>query len=152
MNIENNMLSRVLILILLTTLSYAQQQHHIPWSSLADSPFPFIRADMQATGRSNFVGPATNNVIWQRDMPLGVLFGPIIGYNDILYTGTNSVYAGGINYFYAINKNGQDLWQFETGTFSANNIAPIIANDSTIYFGSANLGIYALYPNGELKW
>jgi len=137
---------------LFNILCFSQQQQSIPWPSLADSPWSFVRGDMQATGRSQYVGPSTNTVIWRKDMPLGVIFGPIIGYNDILYTGTNSVYASGINYLYAIDKSGQDLWQYETETFFANNIAPVMADDTTIYFGSANKSIYALYPNGELKW
>ncbi len=148
----NTLIKIVFIAFFYAGFCYSQQQHHIHWPSLADSPWPFVRGDMQATGRSSFVGPNTNHIIWQKDMPLGVIYGPVIGYNDILYTGENSVYAGGINFFYAIDKNGQDLWQFETETFFANNIAPIIAKDSTIYFGSANKSIYALYPNGELKW
>lgn len=143
--------------VILLTLVYiafcnAQQQQHIPWPSLADSPWPFIRGDMQATGRSKYVGPSTNNVIWRKDMPLGIFYGPVIGYNDILYTGTSSVYSGGINFFYAIDKEGQNLWTFETESYFANNIVPIIASDSTIYFGSRNRSIYALKPNGELKW
>jgi outer membrane protein assembly factor BamB len=146
-------ISMVLLLaVLFLPCIYSQQQHHIPWPSLADSPWPFIRGDMQATGRSRYIGPGTNNVIWRKDMPLGIIYGPVITYNDILYTGTDAVFSGGINFFYAIDMNGQDLWTFETETYLPNNIVPIVANDSTVYFGSANHSIYALYPDGELKW
>jgi outer membrane protein assembly factor BamB len=119
---------------------------------LADSPWPFIRGDMQATGRSKYVGPTTKNIIWRKDMPLGILHGPIIGYNNTLYTGTDAVCAGGTNFFYAIDKDGQDLWFFETETYFPNNVVPLVRNDSTIYFGSRNHSIYALDPDGELKW
>lgn len=146
------LLKMFLVISFFTIHSSAQQQQHIPWPSLADSPWPFTRGDMQATGRSKYVGPSTNTVIWRKDMPLGILFGPVIGYSDILYTGTNSVYAGGINFLYAIDKNGNNTWTYETELFNPNNIVPIIAKDSTIYFGSANTNLYALYPNGELKW
>lgn len=147
-----NLLTIILAISFFTIYCPAQQQRHIPWPSLADSPWPFTRGDMQATGRSKYVGPSTNTVIWRKDMPLGILFGPVIGYDDILYIGTNSIYAGNINFLYAINNDGQNLWTFETELFNPNNIVPIIAKDSTIYFGSANTNLYALYPNGELKW
>lgn len=149
---KNLIIKTIFALCLFTINCFAQQQQHIPWPSLADSPWPFTRGDMQATGRSKFVGPNTNTVVWRKDMPLGIIYGPVIGYDDILYTGTNSVYAGGINFLYAIDKNGQDIWTYETELFNPNNIVPIIAKDSTIYFGSASKNIYALYPNGELKW
>lgn len=142
----------IVITLIYTTFCNAQQQQHIPWPSLANSPWPFIRGDMQATGRSKYIGPSTNNVLFRKDMPLGILQGPVIGYNDVLYTGTDAVFAGGINFFYAIDKNGQDIWTFETETFLPNNIVPIVANDSTIYFASANSSIYALFSNGALKW
>lgn len=142
----------LLSVVLFVPCIKAQQQQHIPWPSLADSPWPFIRGDMQATGRSKYIGPSTSTVIWRKDMPLGIIHGPVIAYNEILYTGTNSVFSGGINFFYAIDRNGQGIWTFETETYLPNNVVPIVANDSTIYFGSANRSIYALYPDGELKW
>ena len=116
----------------------AQQQQHIPWPSLADSPWPVLRGDMQGTGRSKFIGPRTNNVIWRKDMPLGILYGPVIGYNDVLYMGERALSPDTVNYFYAVDKNGNDLWTFETSTFFANNGGPTITKDSTIYFTSAN--------------
>jgi outer membrane protein assembly factor BamB len=132
--------------------SLAQQQQHIPWPSLADSPWPFTRGDMQATGRSKYVGPSSNTVVWRKDMPLGILHGPIISYNETLLTGTDAAYSGGINFIYAIDKNGKDLWEFETETYLPNNIVPLLGNDSTIFFGSASKSLYSLYPDGELKW
>lgn len=55
-----------LILFILSTnlLIHGQQQVKIPWPSLADSPWPILRGDMQGTGRSEYIGPRTNNVIW----------------------------------------------------------------------------------------
>ena len=100
-----------LFLLILIFFSFikAQQQQHIPWPSLADSPWPVLRGDMQATGRSKFVGPSTNNFIWRKDMPLGILYGPLLGYNDILYMGERALSPGSVNYFYAVNKNGNTL-------------------------------------------
>lgn len=142
----------LITIVFYPSYNYPQQQQHIPWPSLADSPWPFIRGDMQATGRSKYIGPRTNDVIWRKDMPLGIIYGPIIGDNDILIMGEEQFSPFGENYLYAVDKNGLDIWTFHTETPFANNIAPIVTKDSTIIFGSADLSIYALYPNGELKW
>lgn len=142
----------IFITLIYTTFCNAQQQQHIPWPSLADSPWPFIRGDMQATGRSKYIGPSTNNVLWRKDMPLGVIFGPVIGYNENLLMGTEQYSPFGENYFYAISSSGDDIWTFVTDTSNANNIPPIVTKDSAIIFGSANLELYALFPRGELKW
>ena len=148
-----NTIYLVLVFIgILIPYNKAQQQNHIPWPSLADSPWPVLRGDMQGTGRSRFIGPATNNVLWRKDMPLGVLYGPVIGYNDVLYMGERALSPDSVNYFYAVDKNGNDLWTFETETYLPNNSGPILLHDSTIYFFSRNQKMYALNPYGNLKW
>jgi outer membrane protein assembly factor BamB len=145
-------MNKIILFLFCTFNIYGQNQVTIPWSSLADSPWPFIRGDMQCTGRSEFIGPSTNNVLWRKDMPLGINPGPSIGYTDILFMGTEAISPDSVNYFYAVDKNGQDLWTFETESYFANFYAPLITRDSVIYFGSRNRKIYSLYPNGELKW
>ncbi len=50
-------ISTIFVFLLFFNFTYAQQQQHIPWLSLADSPWPFMRGDMQATGRSKYIGP-----------------------------------------------------------------------------------------------
>ena len=139
------------ITIISSTSTNAQQQNHIPWPSLAGSPWPYLRGDMQCTGRSQFVGPGTNNIIWRKDMPFGVESGPVIGYDDVLFMGERDPAWDTVNYFYAIDKNGEDLWTYLTPTVLPNQISPIINNDSTIYFGST-IGLYALSADGNLKW
>ncbi len=148
----------ILISILLTGLIYSQQQQHIPWTSLADSPWPNTRGDAQATGRSKYVGPSSPNVIWRKDMPLGILYGPVIGYNNNLYFGSRAINSSEINYFYSLDKNGNDIWTFQTEGGRPNMAGPTISNDSTIYFSSLGFfnltggGLYALNPDGKLKW
>jgi len=149
----------ILISVLLTGLNYSQQQHHIPWPSLADSPWPNTRGDAQATGRSKYIGPRTPNVVWRKDMTLGILYGPVIGYNDDLFVGTRAINgSAGENYFYSIDKNGEDIWTYITQGNRANVAGATITNDSTIYFGSLGTtasgtgGIYALNYDGTLKW
>jgi hypothetical protein len=131
---------------------FAQQQVKMPWPSLADSPWPVLRGDMQGTGRSEYIGPRTNNVIWRKDMPLGILYGPIIGYDNKLYMGERAVSPDSVNYFYALTKDGQIFWTFNTQGGLPNNSGAVQTKDSTIYFFSRNKQMYALNADGSLKW
>jgi hypothetical protein len=146
----------ILIICLIGCDSYTQQQQHIPWPSLADSPWPNNRGDAQATGRSKYVGPRTPNVIWRKDMPLGILHGPVIGYNNDLFVGTRAFrgFTGDTtNFFYSLDKNGENIWTFITSTPQANIAGPTITNNGIIYFASTEPGgLYAPNPNGTLKW
>ncbi len=148
----------IVISLLFIGLAYSQQQQHIPWPSFADSPWPTTRGDAQATGRSQYIGPRTPNVIWRKDMPFGIIHGPVIGYNDDLFVGTRAISPSEKNYFYSINKNGNDVWTFQTEGGRPNLAGATIAKDGTIFFSSLgylNLtggGIYAINPDGTLKW
>jgi len=144
--------SLLILLICSIDVTTAQQQAHIPWPSLADSPWPVLRGDMQGTGRSEYIGPRTKNIAWVKDMPLGIIYGPVIGYKDILYMGERALSPDSVNYFYAVNKFGDNLWEFQTMTFLPNNSGPIVRKDSTIFFFSRNKNLYSLKPNGELNW
>lgn len=148
----------ILISFLFTGLIYSQVQQHIPWPSLADSPWPNTRGDAQATGRSKYIGPKTPNVIWRKDIPLGIIHGPVIGYNDDLFLGTRAVNSSEVNFFYSLDKNGNNIWTFETEGARPNVAGATIAEDGTIFFSSLGFssltggGLYALNPDGTLKW
>ena len=144
----------IYLLLFCTFIVYAQQQVKIPWPSLADSPWPVLRGDMQGTGRSEYVGPSTNNVIWRKDMPFGVVLGPIIGYDNNLFVGTNSYNSISVeNYFYSLTKDGNNIWTFVTEDDRRANVAgPTLSSDSTIYFSSIGRGLFAITLDGELKW
>ncbi len=61
---------------------------------------------------------------------------------------------GGYGTVYAINSDGTVKWTFKDDQ-SAGISSPAIANDGTIYYGSdryPDYFIYALYPNGTLRW
>lgn len=68
---------------------------------------------------------------------------PAIGYDGTIYTGT-------ADYLYAINPNGKKIWGFnvQNGIGSS----PAIGPDGTIYVGSGMGKLYAIKPNGVLKW
>ncbi len=143
---------KLCLLLVCSFMIYGQQQVKISWPSLADSPWPVVRGDMQGTGRSEFVGPLTNNVLWRKDMPLGIFHGPVIGFEDNLFFGTAAFTSDTANYFYSMDKNGGGVWTFLTDDPSANVAGPTITNDGTIYFSSILGGLYALNPDGTLKW
>jgi outer membrane protein assembly factor BamB len=144
----------IYLFLLCIFFAYGQQQVKIPWPSLADSPWPVLRGDMQGTGRSEYVGPSTNSVIWRKDMPFGVVLGPIIGYDNNLFVGTNSYNSISVeNYFYSLTKDGNNIWTFITEDDRRANVAgPTLSSDSTIYFASIGGGLYALTLEGNLKW
>jgi hypothetical protein len=138
--------------LFLRLLTFGQTQVKIDWPSLAHSPWPVIRGDMQGTGRSEYIGPRTFKVKWKKDIPMGVAFGPLIGYDDVLYMGAVGYNNDNFNYFYAVKKNSEDLWTFHSSDPSANCWGTVLANDSSVYFSSASGKFYALNKNGDLKW
>lgn len=144
-----------LIVIFISTVSVlSQTQIKIEWPYLADSPWPFLRGDMQGTGRSEYIGPKTSdaNIKWIRDLPLGIPLGPTIGYNDILFFGTLAVDSDGHNQFYAYNPDGTEYWIFETDSWAPNENPALITKDSTVYMVSNAGKLYAFSQDGILKW
>jgi len=68
---------------------------------------------------------------------------PSIAEDGTIYIGSND------EYLYAIYpNNGTEKWRFDTTWGLYGN--PSIANDGTIYIGTDKL--YAIYPNGTLRW
>ncbi|HSW56635.1 MAG TPA: PQQ-binding-like beta-propeller repeat protein [Ignavibacteriaceae bacterium] len=132
---------------------YCQAQGEIPWSTLMDSPWPMIKHDPQATGRSPYEGPKTPNLIWTRDLEFGVFSGPAIDVDGNLYVGTNTwLQQDTTNYFYSIYPDGTIRWTFKTGETLATDSGFLISSDSTIYFASQGGFVYAVDYGGNLKW
>lgn len=125
---------------------------------MADSPWPTTRGDAQATGRSQYIGPRTPNVIWRKDMPLGIMHGPVIGYNDDIFFGSREFrgFTGDSkNFFYSFDKSGNNNWVYITDRPNANEAVPTLTNDDSIYIasvGASGGGLFALNSNGALKW
>jgi len=136
--------------------SYAQTQQKIPWPSLADSPWPVARGDVQGTGRSEYVGPTNPYIAYEQTYPLGILNGPVLDANNRLYFGSEAGRWGETeNYFYCTDSVGNQIWRFTSFDWVANEGAPIAAVDGTIYFGSQGPDpayFYALNNDGTLKW
>ncbi|UCE73493.1 MAG: PQQ-binding-like beta-propeller repeat protein [Methanomassiliicoccales archaeon] len=61
-----------------------------------------------------------------------------------------SLYFGGDYHLFALNYNGSLKWKFETAYPVQN--SPAIGSDGTIYAGPTHGPLYAMDPNGTVKW
>ncbi|HET54166.1 MAG TPA: T9SS type A sorting domain-containing protein, partial [Ignavibacteria bacterium] len=148
-----NIKSFLLLIMLLNIVSFSQTQEKIPWSSLADSPWPVARGDVQGTGRSEFVGPKNPIILWKKTYPLGISNGPIMGNNGKLYFGTMAGNFGfNESYFYCTDSEGELIWRFSTNSWFPNESAPVIDLNENVYFGTSNNKFFALNIDGTLKW
>jgi parallel beta-helix repeat protein len=108
----------------------------------AESPWPMFQHDPQRTGSSPYVGPQTNNLKWVFTFEQGMSKPPQVP----------SVGASGIIYIshYAIKSDGSVAW------ITPRSIDPFdgaaIASDGTIYASYGNDVLYAVNPDGSLKW
>lgn len=149
------MINKIIILLLSTGLSFAQQQIDISWPTLAKSDWPMIKHDPQFTGRSPFKGPLTPTIIWTRDLEDGIFSGPVIGEQGNLYFGTyfqDPQFHGLSDYFYCYDSTGNYVWEYKLGRNRPPQSGILIDSSNTIYFGSLDRHIYALNSNGTLKW
>ncbi len=147
----------IVIIILIYSVILPQTQTDIPWSTLANSPWPMIKHDPQLTGRSPYKGPQTPTVIWTVDMPHGIFNGPVLGKDLNLYFGPYAAdvvppYSGISAYFYCYDNNGNFLWEYNLPDQQTPSGGPIIDSAGCIYFGALDHHFYALNPEGTLKW
>jgi len=143
----------LLLVMFFTGIYFSQTQEKIPWPSLADSPWPVARGDVQATGRSEYVGPKTPNIIWKKSYPFGILNGPVMGERAELYFGARAAnYSIPETYFYCTDSLGNELWRYVADHWTGISSAPAIGYDGTIYVGSHSGNFYAINSNGTLKW
>ncbi|MGA2158235.1 MAG: PQQ-binding-like beta-propeller repeat protein [Dehalococcoidia bacterium] len=132
----------VLASLLLTALAV------LPGSAMANlaaTSWPIFQHDLMHSGRSQYIGPQTNNVKWSYQTGNIVSSSPAIGADGTIYVGSYD------NNLYAINPNGTRKWTFPTGVYGA----PAIGSDGTIYAGSSDNYLYAITDNvtaGIQKW
>ena len=149
------MIKKIMIILLLTALNYAQQQTDIPWPTLANTDWPMIKHDPQFTGRSPYKGPQTPTVIWTKDLEDGIFSGPVIGDEGYLYFGTYYDYPiiqAFSDYFYCYDSAGNYVWEYNLGRNRPPQSGILIDSSNTIYFGSLDKYLYALNSDGTLKW
>lgn len=132
----------------------------------AGPPWPTFGQNPQHTHRSSHPGPTQPNLLWQHAIPNGrnINFAPTINADGTIYIGT---WGNAPNNFsgqlYAIRPDGSLKWQFDPGPPEqpSQNQHPIwgtieasvaIAPNGTLYFGRGDNKLYALTPQGTLKW
>lgn len=112
------------------------KQAQIPWSSLADSPWPVYHHDYQGTGRSQFRGSQTGVVFLEFNDSFWLESSPVIGPDSTLYL----VSSEDSSYLYAIKPDGSIRWKsfltFSSGYYS-NNGTPTLAAGGVIYVCSS---------------
>jgi outer membrane protein assembly factor BamB len=144
---------QTILLLILALQSFAQTQQKITWPSLADSPWPVARGDVQGTGRSEYVGPKNPEVIWRKTYQYGVFASMVMDEEKNLLFGTRAVNSeANENYFYKVDSTGNQLWRFTTNFFNANSCAQAVSKNGTIYFGSQSGSFNAIDTEGNLLW
>lgn len=108
------------------------------WGS--EGAWPMFQCDSRHTGRSNFVGPQTPNLLWSKKIADEICpqTSPIVGYNQL--------YVSAVNGIYALNFTGDVQW-----IFPRKNITSSAALGHYVYFGATD-SLYALDYNGKLRW
>lgn len=147
------------------TIPVSMTQEHIPWASLADSPWPMYSHDPQGTRRSRLNGPISGQYSWGLQLDgvqstVGVT--PVsIGADSTLYFGSsyeNPEGKGQSWVYYALTPNAEIKWtfrdtlDFDQWTYGA----PIITADNKIIFSTPTsnsyANIYALDADGQVVW
>jgi len=124
--------------------------------TLANSPWPVFQRDVAHTGLSpyqgsDFISSSSVNIKWTADLGAPVYASPVIGLDGTIYVGDI------MGKFYAINPiNGQIKWVYDTYNYELGKggiyFSAAVASDGTIYFSAFGSYLYALTPNGKLKW
>lgn len=111
----------------------------------AEQPWPVFRHDLQRTGRTPLIGPATATLAWSFPADTSV-YSPVVGADGTIYVHSNGNTGSHLS---AVDSSGNAKWSFSVqGAYSSPGIAP----DGTIYFGSYDKKLYALTPAGAVKW
>jgi len=148
---------------------------------VGETPWPMFQQNPQLTGQSLFVGPESPRVKWKFVMlGAGLYATPIIDSDGNIYVVSDfslsvinsdgapkwrlpvidpspsvalgrdeTIYLGSDNHLIAANSSGQIIWRYST---NGDITSPIIGPDGTIYVGSEDENIYAINPDGTLKW
>lgn len=129
-------------------------------------PWPMCAHDRQHTGRSPYVGPHAPKRLWAYAIPEGrvINFMSSIDADGTVYVGTWGWEDNAHGKLYAVRPDGSLKWVFDPGSpeqpsqgqFSIwGTIEASVAIDpldGTLYFGRGDNKLYAIHPDGTLKW
>lgn len=108
----------------------------IKHESTLSIPWQMVGHDPQHTGRSQYIGPATNSLHWIFKTNGSIYTSPAIGVDGTIYEGSDD------NNLYGVDPDGNLKWKFETELAVIS--SPAIGADRTIYVGSYDGNLYAL--------
>lgn len=124
-------------------------------AQLANGPWSMYQHDPQHTGRSEYVGPQTNNIRWTSDIITDSLHNlgssqPIVGADGTIYLTVGDNQDASVGELYAINPDGTIKWQLLN--LEGRPGIPAIGLDGTIYFQTLNGIVYAINSDKSEKW
>jgi outer membrane protein assembly factor BamB len=129
------------ICLLLSALTIILSVPISSWAAQSgDSSWPMFGHDAQHTGRSQVIGPQTDNIKWAFATASNTM-------GDIVVDEEGTIYFAVGDKLYAIDKNSSIKWIFLLGASAGN---PAITPDGTIYIRAG--AFYAINPDGTLKW
>ncbi len=157
---KKHLISLLVLFLLLSTslvgVSYQQigvtigQTRITPISGPMNSSWPMFHYNAQRIGQCPYGPMEVNNspeLKWKFLTDDGGSFSsPAISENGTIYLGIMDFHKS----FYAINPDGTEQWRFDAGDWVMS--SPAIGSDGVIYFGDNSGKLYALKPNGTLKW
>ncbi len=154
-------------------------ERSITTTAVAGHPWSMFLHDPEHTGLSIYNGPNIPYVKWTYDSGVGISQSPAIGLDGTVYFGNKgfhalnpdgslkwtyvnrcrqaspaigvdgTIYCGEIGKLTALNRDGSLKWTYINDIWDS---SPTIGPDGTIYFGSNDSSLYALNPNGSLRW
>ncbi|MEE1506983.1 MAG: PQQ-binding-like beta-propeller repeat protein [Candidatus Neomarinimicrobiota bacterium] len=135
------------------TIPNAMPQEHIPWPSLADSPWPMYKHDPQLTGRSSFSGPSEGVTDWVYSPEDGYMSesGIVIGLGSTLYFGDATGGNQDSGNLVALSAGGNLKWKFNIEGHAVTN-TPLVRFDGSILIGSWSGKFYAINTDGTILW
>lgn len=145
-------LKNIFLLILLLFPFYgisAQNslQKDADWPVLSKSCWPMSYGNPQANGRTNVIGPKSNNIKWQINKPYGTSSGPVISSTNTLYFGSDWNL-----HFYAMSTDTVVKWSFNGNKVNFLLGGMIVDRDENICFGSSDKYFYKFDKNGNVIW
>jgi len=122
-------------------------------AQLAGTAWPMFHHDLNRTGLSTVYGPDTPSVNWTYSTGDRIFGSAAIGADGTIYIGTRKSSSTWGSKLCAINPDGTEKWHWSPyNSVDFIDSTPAVASDGTIYIGSWNRYLYALYPNGTKKW
>lgn len=113
---------------------------------LRDGAFwPKFRADLEQTGRVDFMLTDDGSDLWSFPTERGIFSSPVIDADENIYIGS------GDNIFYSLGKDGGLNWSFETGEVIDS--SALLDDMNQVIFGSGDGKLYSLdVETGALNW